>query len=128
MNHANISLPGGRSLEIHSAGNPSSDAIIFHHGTPGASLTWEEWLPTVAEQDGFAIAYSRAGYGESSRNTGRTVISNNADIAAIVDHFNIEKFVAIGWSGGWPPLLGQHRYAAICCGHKHCRSRRLWSL
>ncbi len=105
MNHANISLPGGRSLEIHSAGNPSSDAIIFHHGTPGASLTWEEWLPTVADQSGFAIAYSRAGYGESSRNTGRTVISNNADIAAIVDHFNIEKFVAIGWSGGGPHCL-----------------------
>lgn len=105
MNHSSISLPDGRSLEIHFAGQPSSDALIFHHGTPGASLTWEEWLPDVQAQGGFAVAYSRAGYGDSTRNEGRTVADINQDTLAILKHFEISRFVAVGWSGGGPHCL-----------------------
>ena len=105
MNQQFLTLQDGRKLELFVAGEPSENAIIFHHGTPGAALTWEEWLPVVAKQGGFAIAYSRAGYGHSSRNEGRTVIDNSADISEIIRHFGIHKFVSIGWSGGGPHCL-----------------------
>ena len=105
MNHIELTLPDNRTLEIHWSGQPTDRAIVFHHGTPGASLTWESWLPTVADEGGFGIAYSRAGYGQSARNEGRTVIDNTHDIAAIVKYFGLTSFVSIGWSGGGPHCL-----------------------
>ncbi len=105
MNQQFLTLADGRRLEIFLSGQPSPAAVIFHHGTPGAAMTWEEWLPTVESLGGFAIAYSRAGYGHSSRNEGRTVIDNTKDIAQICEHFGIQKFVSIGWSGGGPHCL-----------------------
>ena len=82
MDQHTFTLPDGRSLEVLTAGTPAASAVMFHHGTPGSCITWEEWLPVVAANGGFAIAYSRAGYGSSSRHEGRTVISNTKDIKA----------------------------------------------
>lgn len=100
-----IALKDGRKLEIETAGNNQGRAVIFHHGTPGASSTWKSWLTEVANQGGFAISYSRPGYGDSSRNAGRSVISNTENILAIIEHFNLKEIVSIGWSGGGPHAL-----------------------
>ena len=105
MEKTSISLSDGRHLELLVAGQPQSNAVIFHHGTPGATSTWEAWLSEVAAQEGFAIAYSRPGYGHSSRHEGRTVINNAADIDEVLKHFGITKIVSIGWSGGGPHCL-----------------------
>ena len=105
MDKHSITLPDGRTLEVVTAGKPEGSAIVFHHGTPGAWITWESWLPVVKAQGGFAIAFSRAGYGLSDRNKRRTVISNSHDTAAILAHFGISTFVSIGWSGGGPHCL-----------------------
>ena len=105
MDKHNLILPDGRNLEVLTAGIPSSNAILFHHGTPGSCNTWEEWLPVVADLGGFAIAFSRAGYGESARNESRTVISNSQDSKAILEHFGVNRSVSIGWSGGGPHCL-----------------------
>ena len=105
MEKHTLTLNDGRSVEIHTAGLPSASAILFHHGTPGSSLTWQDWLPVVQELGGFAISYSRPGYGNSSRNEGRTVLDNTHDIKEILAHFGIEQVVSIGWSGGGPHAL-----------------------
>ena len=110
-------MPDGRNLEVITAGTPSSNAILFHHGTPGSYNTWENWLPVVAELGGFAIAFSRAGYGLSARKQGRSVISNTEDSKAILEHFGVNRSVSIGWSGGGPHCLADttlvHTVAAI---------------
>ena len=105
METQSLQLADGRSLEITTAGTPAKTAVVFHHGTPGATSTWDAWLLEVERQGGFAIAYSRAGYGKSSRNEGRTVIDNSADIEEVLRHFGISKIVSIGWSGGGPHCL-----------------------
>jgi pimeloyl-ACP methyl ester carboxylesterase len=105
MDKHTITLADGRTLEVLTAGTPSSNAILFHHGTPGSCNTWAEWLPAVAELGGFAISFSRAGYGNSSRHKGRTVIAGSQDSKAILDHFGVKKSVSIGWSGGGPHCL-----------------------
>ena len=48
---------------------------------------------------------SRAGFGESSRQEGRTVASAAADAAALADHLGHERFLTAGWSGGGPHAL-----------------------
>ena len=105
MERFELKLADGRKLEVLAAGTPKAEAVIFHHGTPGATSTWEAWLEEVANQGGFAIAYSRPGYGQSDRHVGRTVIDNAADIEEVLRHFGISKTVSIGWSGGGPHCL-----------------------
>ena len=105
MDKHTLTLADGRVMEVMTAGTPSSNGILFHHGTPGSSKTWEEWLPVVEELGGFAISYSRAGYGNSARNQGRSVIANSKDSKALLDHFGVKRSVSIGWSGGGPHCL-----------------------
>jgi pimeloyl-ACP methyl ester carboxylesterase len=98
-------LKDGRELEILDNGINSESAIIFHHGTPDHASTWGDWLEDAAILGIRAISYSRAGYGTSDRNPGRSVISVNTDIAQILDAKNITKFASIGQSGGGPHSL-----------------------
>jgi pimeloyl-ACP methyl ester carboxylesterase len=105
----------GRELEILENGITSDKAIIFHHGTPGHVSAWSSWLEDAASRGIRAISYSRAGYGTSDRNFGRSVLSNNTDISLLLDGKNISNFVAIGWSGGGPHAL------AGALDHHSCR-------
>ena len=98
-------LRDGRELEILDNGINSERAIIFHHGTPGHASAWSPWLEEAALSGVRAISYSRAGYGISDRNEGRTVASNNSDIRELLDSFGIRDFISIGWSGGGPHAL-----------------------
>jgi pimeloyl-ACP methyl ester carboxylesterase len=94
-----------RELEILDNGITSDKAIIFHHGTPHHASAWSSWLEDAANRGIRALSYSRAGYGTSDRNFGRSVLSNNSDISLLLDGKNISSFVAIGWSGGGPHAL-----------------------
>lgn len=105
MEQTSFTLADGRTVELLLSGKPQSHAVVFHHGTPGATITWETWLAEVEKQGGFAFSYSRPGYGQSSRHEGRTVVDNAGDIAEILNHFGITKIVSIGWSGGGPHCL-----------------------
>lgn len=100
-----LTLSDGRTLEVFTTDTVGSKAVVFHHGTPSCALTWESWLREL-EADGISgIAYSRAGYSTSSRKAGRTVIDVNDDIAEVLDQYNVQEFVAVGWSGGGPHAL-----------------------
>lgn len=105
MNLHHIKLSDGRVLEVSTAGDSSAGAVVFHHGTPGATSTWDVWLEDVGASGGFAISYSRPGYGDSARHEGRTVIDNSRDIQEVLEHFEVKRIVSIGWSGGGPHCL-----------------------
>lgn len=100
-----LKLTDGRFLEYFDNGIASTSAIVFHHGTPGHGHTWSAWLEVAAARGIRALAYSRAGYGISDRNEGRTIASNNSDIRELLDSFGIREFISIGWSGGGPHAL-----------------------
>lgn len=100
-----VTLSDGRKLELQIAGTPQSNAIVFHHGTPGASNTWTSWMLEVEKLCGFAFSYSRPGYGQSDRHEGRTVRDNSSDIAEVLEILGITQIVSIGWSGGGPHAL-----------------------
>ena len=102
-----LTLKSGRKLEYLDNGVESDKAILFLHGTPGSAFAWNSYLPEV--KDVRAIATSRAGYGLSDRNKGRTVADDLNDHQEILDHFGIASFVSIGWSGGGPHSLNMTR-------------------
>ncbi len=102
-----LKLSDGRNFEYEDNGVTSDQAILFLHGTPSADKLWSQWLPQVTGC--LAIATSRAGYGKSDRHKGRTVADDLADQQALLDHFHIEEFVSIGWSGGGPHAINMTR-------------------
>jgi pimeloyl-ACP methyl ester carboxylesterase len=100
-----VALPDGRSLEVVVQGAEDGVLLIFHHGSPGAAQPFEPFHRAAAER-GIVIAFpSRAGFGESSRQEGRTVASGAADAAALADHLGHDWFLTAGWSGGGPHAL-----------------------
>jgi pimeloyl-ACP methyl ester carboxylesterase len=102
-----IELGDGRSLEVHELGDPDGFPLVFHHGTPGSGTMYARWdTPGVR-----LIAYDRAGYGGSSRKPGRVVADVVADITALADALDLERFATWGLSGGGPHSLA---CAALC--------------
>ena len=100
-----VPLSDGRSLEVAVQGADEGVLLIFHHGSPGAAQPFEPFHRAAAER-GIVLAFpSRAGFGESSRQEGRTVASAAADAVALADLLGHERFLTAGWSGGGPHAL-----------------------
>ncbi|HEV7203259.1 MAG TPA: alpha/beta hydrolase [Jatrophihabitans sp.] len=99
-----ITLPDGRTLDLLDRGD-GDVAIVFHHGTPGAYWRYEPMVAAAVDAGFRWIATSRAGYGGSTRRPGRSVADNCDYVAAVLDQLGVERFVAVGWSGGGPHAL-----------------------
>jgi pimeloyl-ACP methyl ester carboxylesterase len=100
-----LTLTDGRTLEYLSNGVMSDSAVIFHQGTLADLIGWGSSLRNLADQGVRAVSFNRSGYGRSSSLDNRVVIDTGKDVAQILDHLNLTKFVSIGASGGGPPAL-----------------------
>jgi pimeloyl-ACP methyl ester carboxylesterase len=100
-----VPLPDGRALEAIEEGDERGALLLFHHGSPGAAVPFEPFDRAAAERGIRLVTFSRAGFGDSSRDEGRGVASAAADAAALADHVGIERFLTMGWSGGGPHAL-----------------------
>jgi pimeloyl-ACP methyl ester carboxylesterase len=100
-----ITLPDGRLLDIEVSGPDGAPPLVFHHGTPGSKVPLRALQRAAHGQGLRLVTYSRAGYGDSTRNAGRTVADVVPDIAALLDHLGAERCVTAGWSGGGPHAL-----------------------
>lgn len=100
-----ITLRDGRTLAAAEWGDPKGVPFISMHGTPGGRIGW--WKdPTIYHRYGLRrITFDRAGYGESSRHRGRSVVDDVADVEQLADALGIDRFVAAGGSGGGPHVL-----------------------
>lgn len=100
-----VHLTDGRQLEYIDNGLASTRALVLHHGSPIEMHIWDSTMQWLTERGVRAIAYTRPGYGESTRNPERTVIGNNSDLEAVLTHLGVTEFVSVGWSAGGPPAL-----------------------
>jgi pimeloyl-ACP methyl ester carboxylesterase len=100
-----IEGPGGRRLVAEIAGPSRGDVVLAHTGTPEAGTVYELKAAAGAERGLRHLSYSRPGYGGSERQPGRTVADCAADVVAIADALGIERFYAVGQSGGGPHAL-----------------------
>ena len=100
-----ILLRDGRTLDLLENHHKSNAAVLFHHGTPGNSTSWHEWIDQLSGSQLMAIAASRPGYGQSDRHLGRSVVDVVDDLIQVLDQREVQKFVSVGWSGGGPHAL-----------------------
>jgi pimeloyl-ACP methyl ester carboxylesterase len=80
-------------------------ALVFHHGQPGAALLWVPMVSAAARYGWPLVMLSRPGYATSDRKLGRMVADAAPDVAVVLDHLGIDRFVTAGWSGGGPHAL-----------------------
>jgi len=100
-----VQLPDGRHLDVRVSGPADGLALVFHHGTPGA-VTPIRALERAAHAKGLRlVTTSRPGYGNSTRQPGRSVVDVVSDTDAVLAALGAERCVTMGWSGGGPHTL-----------------------
>src|SRR5215470_14085661 len=100
-----LGLPDGRTIDVTVTGPEDGVPLIFHHGTPGSAGQVRS-IQRAAHGVGLRlVTYSRPGYGDSTRQPGRTVASVVDDVAALLDHLGADRCLTAGSSGGGPHAL-----------------------
>ncbi|KAI1777378.1 Alpha/Beta hydrolase protein [Hypoxylon cercidicola] len=125
-------LPDGRTLcyttfaaPLSSSTSPQSEpedqpqqrTVFYFHGYPG---TYHEALPfhEAASKRGIrVVAITRPGFGGSTHQPNRSLLSFSQDVLAVADHLHIDRFAIVGVSGGCP--------YALACLHALPRERLL---
>jgi pimeloyl-ACP methyl ester carboxylesterase len=98
-----IALPTGVKLDVAIAGLPTNPAIVLLHGFPESHRTWRHQIADLA-QDHFVLAPDQRGFAKSSKPEGvenYTADKPVADMIALVDHFDLDRFTLVGhdWGG-----------------------------
>jgi len=100
-----VQLPDGRHLDVRVSGPAAGIPLVFHHGTPGAATPIQA-LERAAHARGLRlVTTSRPGYGDSTRQPGRSVVDVVADTEAVLAALRADRCLTMGWSGGGPHTL-----------------------
>ncbi|MBK8794185.1 MAG: alpha/beta fold hydrolase [Holophaga sp.] len=106
MSEGILRLPDGRQLGYGVYGPPDGVPILDFHGIPGSRLEAALFAEYIQRPDLCFIGFDRPGFGRSTPLPGRSVADIGADVRSLVDHLKIERFIALGYSGGgrlpWP--------------------------
>lgn len=87
--------------EVHGQGEP----LVMLHGFSGAGSNWGPFTSDLAREYQLIIPDLR-GHGGSTNPSGEFTFRQSAlDIFALLDHLSIERFKAIGMSGGAKTLI-----------------------
>lgn len=99
-----MDLPDGARLDYF-ADDVDGDLLVYHHGTPAAGPL-DPHMVAAARAHGFRLVeLVRPGYGESTRQPGRSVADVVPLVAGLADHLGAERFATFGWSGGGPHAI-----------------------
>jgi pimeloyl-ACP methyl ester carboxylesterase len=100
-----VTTADGRALAVRAAGSSAHDALVLLTGTPSGGTIFAPMAEAAAARDLRFVAYSRPGYGDSTRHAGRSVADCAADVARIAEAMGLRRLYVVGWSGGGPHAL-----------------------
>ena len=107
-----VRLDDGRVLRAYDTG-PDAAAplvLVWHHGSPQTGAPARPGAGAAAARGIRVLSYGRPSYGGSSPHPGRDVASAAASRGGR-DAFGVDRFAAMGASGGGPHALAAPR----CC-------------
>lgn len=98
-----VALSTGIELDVQVAGDPAGPPVILLHGFPESHRTWRAIVPDLA-RDHVVLAPDQRGYARSSKPEGVDQYTPDkivADLLALADHFEIDRFTLVGhdWGG-----------------------------
>ena len=95
----------------------SGQPIVFCHGWPLSSDSWESQMIFLADQGYRCIAHDRRGHGRSSQPWDGNDMDHYADdLAELLDHLDVKDAVLLGFSTGGGEVaryIGRHGTARI---------------
>ncbi len=100
-----MSTADGRMIAWVEGGDPDGYPVFGLHGTPGCRYSRMLDESAYVEAGNRYITTDRAGYGISTRNRGRAVAAEAADVLAVADRLELDRFPVVGGSGGGPHAL-----------------------
>lgn len=100
-----ITLPDGRLLGYGLYGNPKGIPILDFHGIPGSRREAELIASYFNREDLCFIGLDRPGYGRSTPKRNYKITDLPADVASLADYLQLNRFIALGYSGGGPFAL-----------------------
>jgi pimeloyl-ACP methyl ester carboxylesterase len=100
-----LRLPDGRRLAWYEFGDPAGTPCIYTTGTPTSGLAGAFYHEDARASAVRWISPDKPGYGQSDYQARRTLLDWPADVAALADHLRLERFAAVGESGGGPHAL-----------------------
>ena len=99
-------LPDGRRIGWAGFGDPSGDVVFWFHGTPGARAQVPADLDSEAKRRRLrVIGVERPGTGDSTEHHYEQVVDFADDLLGVADELGIDRFAAVGLSGGGPFVL-----------------------
>jgi pimeloyl-ACP methyl ester carboxylesterase len=104
-----LTLPSGRTLAYSTTGSPTGTPIFYIHGFPGSRLEANALDSIGHKLNARIIAFDRPGFGLSSMDPNRTMLSYADDLQALADHIGLSSYSVLGISGGGP--------YALACAH-----------
>ncbi|MEI6290182.1 MAG: alpha/beta fold hydrolase, partial [Chloroflexota bacterium] len=105
MTEEYLKLKDHRLLRYGIFGNPKGVPVIDFHGIPGSYLEAELIHSYIGRDDVCLVGFDRPGYGKSSPRLNFQVQDIASDVLELIDHLNINRFAALGFSGGGPFAL-----------------------
>ena len=103
-----LELGDGRTIGYATWGDPEGTPVFIGHGTPGSRLALSpglddpEWL---RQQRLRFVGVDRPGYGYSDPWAEASLLDCAEDLVRVADDLGLERFAALGISGGAPYVL-----------------------
>jgi pimeloyl-ACP methyl ester carboxylesterase len=95
-----LELADGRTLGYLDLGHPAGVPVVSNHGGLSSRLDVAPAHAAAVRHGLRIISPDRPGIGLSSPLAGRTLADWPADVAALADHLDLDRFATIGWSFG----------------------------
>lgn len=96
-----ITTTDGTQIYYKDWGPRNAQPIVFHHGWPLSADDWDAQMLFFLGHGYRVIAFDRRGHGRSSQVAdGHDMDHYAADVAAVVDHLDIQNSIHVGHSTG----------------------------
>lgn len=100
-----IRLADGRDLDVFVGGADSDRGFLMVNGTPAGVMAQAGDVDLVARHGLRYVTFGRPGYGDSTRQPGRSVADITRDVRGLAGVLGLTRIYIIGWSGGGPHAL-----------------------
>ena len=121
-----LELEDGRNVGYATLGDLDGTPVFIGHGTPGTRLALSPGLDDpqwIRQQRLLFVGVDRPGYGYSDPWVEASLLDCAGDLVRVADALGLERFAALGFSGGAPYVLAlgvlvpeRLRGVAVVCG------------
>jgi len=109
-----VGTENGQPIELHHTDQGTGAPVVLIHGWPLSGRSWESQVSALVAAGHRVITYDRRGFGQSSQPwDGYDYDTLAADLAALMDHLDLQGATLVGFSmGGGEVVRYLHTYGS----------------